>query len=340
MNKKEKIFASVVTFNRKKLLEECLNALFAQSRKLSKIIIVNNNSTDGTKEFLNKLIKKNKNFIVINLKKNIGNAGGQYVGIKRAYKEGADWVWAMDDDAIPKKEALKELMIHSKKPNISVLGGKVLEEGGEISLKHRGLFEFNNFLKNTHSSILKREYSKKTVTIDFVSFVGMLINRNAISKAGFPKKDFFIQADDAEYCIRLGKVGKIVLVPSSIIIHKEVMQKKFIQKKKFNKTFFRLPYDKFWISYYGIRNNVWIGKKYSRKKTQFYATFLSRLFKSIFMVLVLDDFKIKRIFFLLNAYFDGLKGKFDNDKPKKLLEFKKEKAKNSLKIEKEALKLR
>ena len=49
-----KIVAVVVTYNRKKLLLECLNALFGQTNPLDEIVVLDNASTDGTKQELQK----------------------------------------------------------------------------------------------------------------------------------------------------------------------------------------------------------------------------------------------------------------------------------------------
>ena len=51
-SQKEKIAAVVVTYNRKDLLKECLDALLNQTRPLDSIILIDNASTDGTPEFL------------------------------------------------------------------------------------------------------------------------------------------------------------------------------------------------------------------------------------------------------------------------------------------------
>ena len=47
-----KTAAVIVTYNRKELLEENIKALLDQSEKLNKIFIIDNNSTDGTKSYL------------------------------------------------------------------------------------------------------------------------------------------------------------------------------------------------------------------------------------------------------------------------------------------------
>ena len=47
-----KIFAVVVTYNRLALLKKVIDLLKRQTRQLDSIVIVNNGSTDGTKEWL------------------------------------------------------------------------------------------------------------------------------------------------------------------------------------------------------------------------------------------------------------------------------------------------
>ena len=43
-----KVAAIVVTYNRKQLLKECLNAILNQTAEVERIIVINNASTDGT----------------------------------------------------------------------------------------------------------------------------------------------------------------------------------------------------------------------------------------------------------------------------------------------------
>lgn len=45
---KDKVIAVVVTYNRKKLLLECLDAIFQQTYSISRLILIDNCSTDGT----------------------------------------------------------------------------------------------------------------------------------------------------------------------------------------------------------------------------------------------------------------------------------------------------
>jgi rhamnopyranosyl-N-acetylglucosaminyl-diphospho-decaprenol beta-1,3/1,4-galactofuranosyltransferase len=51
----------------------------------------------------------------------------------------------------------------------------------------------------------------------------------------------------------------------------------------------------------------------------YYLRLLREYVLSVFDILLVDDHKAKRITFLTTAYLDGLKGNFDNNKPKKIL---------------------
>ena len=88
-----KVTAVVVTYNRVNLLQRVVKALESQTIELYKIFVVNNGSTDGTKEWLD----SQTNLTVIH-QDNVGGSGGFYRGIKEASKEETDWIWCMDDD--------------------------------------------------------------------------------------------------------------------------------------------------------------------------------------------------------------------------------------------------
>ena len=109
--KKMNIAAVVVTYNRKVLVLECLNAILQQSHKVNQVFLIDNNSTDGTYEYLkeNKIFE-NSNIVYKKLEKNIGGAGGFFEGMKMAREMNFDWVWIMDDDTIPMTNCLENLL--------------------------------------------------------------------------------------------------------------------------------------------------------------------------------------------------------------------------------------
>jgi len=341
---KDSVCAVVVTYNRKSLLIECLEALKSQTRPVQGIYLIDNASTDGTaellfdKDYISELPPQNlkepweKEFSITTFKdgnsiklhymrmhENTGGAGGFYEGVKRAYAKGYDWLWLMDDDAEPKEDALELLSLYFKNSDVVGLASLVLSSDGNIAIYHRGKINLKNIFPLIQIPLNLEEYQKQFIEIDMASFVGLLVNRNAIENIGFPNKEFFIHHDDVEYCIRLRTIGKILLVPKSIIVHKEAAKGNNEEKRFLDRKSTRIEFDKLWLSYYGIRNLVWLGKQYSQNKILFYIQMIKSLVKPIFGIIIYDDHKYKRIKFFLNAYFDGLKGKFDNRRPKKIL---------------------
>ena len=347
---KPKIAAVVVTFNRKKLLLECLNALKSQNYPLDAIFIIDGPSTDGTPEALKRaeyikelppkeyneyswltenVIENSKGtplrVVYVRLYEDVGGSGGFHEGVKRAYQEGYDWIWLMDDDAEPKEDALEKMLQYYNifsLENTVALAPVVKCPDGNICLLHRGRISFETVYPTIQKPLAFKEYSTNhPIEIDFVSFVGPLINREAIKKVGFPRKEFFIHHDDVEYSIRLRKVGNIYLIPNSVIVHKVREPKKvgLMQKKFMERTIYRVPYDKLWKTYYGYRNLTYLGKLYSTNKLTFYLEMLIRWALSIGGVILFDDYKFRRILFITSAYLDGLKGVFDNEKPKRIL---------------------
>lgn len=344
---KIKIAAVVVAFNRKQLLLECLEALKSQTYPLDAIYIIDGPSTDGTPEtllkngYLNELPPeeyqeyswKKENTILgleghkilvnyVRLYEDVGGSGGFHEGVKHSYENGYDWIWLMDDDAEPMKNALEELIKNIGLSNAIVLAPTVKKPTGEVSKFHRGTFSLNRCLPLIQKPLDDEAYNKnnRPVKIDFASFVGPLIKSHAVKNVGYPNKNFFIQWDDAEFCLRLVNVGKIYLVPNSTVIHKEkIAQTNIIKKSILGKNVNRIQYNKLWKSYYSRRNSAYIGNKYATNK----AGFLIDLFKiwalSIITIIFFDDYKLNRICFINSAYIDGLRGIFDNEKPNRIL---------------------
>jgi len=341
---KETVCAIVVTYNRKELLLECLKALRKQTRPIDAIYLIDNASSDGTPKILfdngyiselppNNLkepwekefkIKNLANGAIINLhyvrmSRNTGGAGGFYEGVKRAYEKGYDWLWLMDDDAEPEKDALEKLDEYFDQRDISALSSIVKDTNGKINIYHRGFIKFNKIFPGFQNPLPVEKYLSPYVEIDFSSFVGIIINKETIKKFGFPRKEFFIYGDDAEYCIRLRQFGKILLVTNSIIVHKDKTSEIINTKKFLGRVFLRVSYDKLWLTYFGTRNLIWLGRRYTTNKMLFYGRMFRNYIMSIAGILLFDDHKIKRIKFLTNSYLDGLRGNFDNEKPKEIL---------------------
>ena len=226
MSKKnaDTVVAVVVTYNRKDLLGECLGAIKQQSVAVKRIILVDNASTDGTHEYLQKKGLLDGNLVqYVLMKKNTGGSGGFFEGIRRARKCDADWVWLMDDDTIPNNDCLEKLLNgivrlkQAGESNIAFAASSVYGENGEFM----NVPEINHSPSENGYSGWYRTIKLRAIGITNASFVSVLINKDAILKCGLPCRDYFIWGDDTEYTTRLSrKYGPGFLIGDSEVVHK------------------------------------------------------------------------------------------------------------------------
>ncbi len=222
--KRKKIAAVIVTYNRKELLCECLNAVLSQTRPVEAVYIIDNASTDGTPEYL-----MEKGFIdkplfpeggpeeevktlslpsfpdkrveihYVGMHENAGGAGGFYEGVKRCQESGFDWVWLMDDDGIPAEDQLAELLDKSAKNNLLIAGPIVIDKDDDQILSFRQ--EDLDGLQNSVDA-LKRYAVHGIIYNCMFPFNGTLISTEVIEKIGNIKKEMFIWGDEKEYVLR------------------------------------------------------------------------------------------------------------------------------------------
>ncbi|MGN0334342.1 MAG: glycosyltransferase family 2 protein [Lachnospiraceae bacterium] len=211
-----KVAVLVVTYNRKMLLKENIQAILRQSFVDFDYYICDNASTDGTKEVIGQEMKSDHRIKYYNTGKNLGGAGGFSFGLKKISEKNYDFCWIMDDDSIPEADALEKLLECSHKigeKNFSFLASNVLWTDGTPC-------------KMNQCSILKEKKIAEELEdmgmapINRCSFVGCFVNMFYARTVGLPIKEFFIYGDDTEYTLRLSECAQAFFCKNSVIVHK------------------------------------------------------------------------------------------------------------------------
>ena len=217
MNKTD-VIAIIVTYNRLELLKRNIASVLSQQNCQCDLLVVDNASTDGTKEYLEIMMRENSRLQCLFLAENTGGAGGFHHGIKTAFANDYRFFWLMDDDTIPNPDCLQQLM----KANDAVggpdsygfLSSAVFWVDGKACLMNRPKIKKNYYEK--------LEYLKAgLVLIEQATFVSLLLPRETILKAGLPIKEYFIWGDDIEYTRRIAVRLRIpsYLVGTSTVVH-------------------------------------------------------------------------------------------------------------------------
>ena len=206
----------VVTYNRLELLKEVIGSLRKQTYQEFKIIVINNDSPDCTKEWLNSQADLRSIH-----QGNVGGAGGFFTGMKYVAENGFDYCWIMDDDVICYPNALEELINGIQvKPEIGFVCSKVIGDNNlpmnvpEIELK-----TISNGAVNWMDLI---DY--KMIKVKSATFVSVLFPVKNIFEFGLPLKDYFIWGDDTEYTTRISEKRVCYMVGSSTVHHKRAKQ--------------------------------------------------------------------------------------------------------------------
>lgn len=231
----EKVIAVVVTYNRQELLSECITALRNQTRRVDKILVINNGSNDNTENWLNR--QEDIDSVTQN---NIGSGGGFNTGIKLAYERGFDWIWLMDDDGYPKENALENLL-EGDKEELCLRNCAVINKDDKKSF----VWKTGNY-----SNI---EEVKDPIIKNFAHpFNGTLLHKKIVEKVGLPKADLFIWGDETEYYHRIISKNKIPFYTKANSIHYHPASA-YSYKTDWN-------YNNNWKMYYYVRNRFYILK--------------------------------------------------------------------------------
>ena len=248
---KEAVCAVVVTYNRKNLLRECLQAIRRQTRRPDHVLVVDNASTDGTAEMLREEFPE---VDVLHLTKNEGGAGGFHEGMKKAYKMGFDWIWVMDDDGCPLPNTL-EALINLRESRFLFRGCLVCSKENPSILAFGLPDRKGNFLERVQE--VYANYGKDGFVDGFANpFNGVLLHRQVVEKIGLPNREFFIWGDEVEYFLRAKKANiGIATIISAQFIHPKNRQP--IKKVRIGgKVLMRLPYSNDPQRFYLIVRNL------------------------------------------------------------------------------------
>jgi GT2 family glycosyltransferase len=247
------ITAVVVTWNRLENFQQCIAALRNQTRRVDRIVVVNNASTDGTREWLD----SQTGLEVIHQQENLGNGGGLKIGYERALELGADLVYSVDDDAVARENAVEKVL--SAWERLSRTGDWVVTslcidpisgQTGPVAVALPGV------PRPPERMIINVKDAPPELIRDGVFqnwghfFLGALIPAKIIREIGCPRPEYFLRGEDYEYLLRCLRHCRVGVVLDSIVYHPMVIEPPGLNRRLGPKD------------YYDIRNHNIINREY------------------------------------------------------------------------------
>lgn len=234
---KKLVSVVVLNWNGKKHLKICLDSLKEASYKPVEVIVVDNNSTDGSAE----MVEKEYPFVVlIKNKKNVGYAGGNNIGIQ---KSNGEYIFILNNDTKLAKNFLEPLVLDMERDkNLACVQPKLVYAQSPHVLNAVGsFFTRTGFLYHYgyRKSAKLAKYNKK-LFIYSAKGAAMLLRKSALDTVGLFDEDFFIFFEETDLCHRFWLSGYNVLYqPASVVYHYEAVDTS-AQMKDFRRNFLSL----------------------------------------------------------------------------------------------------
>jgi len=224
INSMLKIYAIILTLNNYSDTSGCIKSLIKSQFPLASIVVVDNHSTDGSIQKLQKDFHLEDRVHFVLNKNNLGFAKGANIGIRFSLKQGADCVFLINNDAVIDPLCIELLLKELKRnPSNGMAGPRIFYYKEPNKIWHSGGY-FNRLKTGIiipEKNKLNNEADDKIKKVSFLTGCCMLIKREAFKKVGFFDESYFMYEEDVDLCFRTIKKGfNILYVPKAHVWHK------------------------------------------------------------------------------------------------------------------------
>jgi len=224
---------SIVNYNTKEFLHECLNSIYCSNIKRKfQICVVDNNSIDGSSEMVESCFRD------VQLTTNCRNEGFAVAHNQIIKNTFTKYILVLNPDIIVLPESINKMFLFLEDNSaIGVLGCKLLNPDGslqyscrtfpdpltillrglDIGLWFSEIIKFRNYMMADwdHSSIAE---------VDWITGSCMMLRRDALNDIGLFDESFFMYFEDVDLCLRMYKNWKVGYFPYSQMIHHHLQQ--------------------------------------------------------------------------------------------------------------------
>lgn len=211
----------IVNYNTKDLTLDCIDSILDEGSDLkSEIIVIDNGSTDGSIDHLEKL-ERNAVIKLIENSENAGFSKANNQGIKVAKGE---YILLLNSDTKVKKYAIERMVEFAKKhPETGAVGARLLNADGTLQ---ESAFPFPTIERAVkqywlgQKGLLDKYAPKSIEPVDVLVMAAFLITPRALKEVGALNERHFMFFEDFDYCRALHKAGlKIYYLPDAEVIH-------------------------------------------------------------------------------------------------------------------------
>lgn len=202
----------IVTYNSTQWLDKVFSTL-SKEGFLSQVIVVDNNSTDGTSDLIE---EKWPEVHLHRSKENLGFGAGNNLGISIALKTDADYVFLLNHDAWPVRGSIQAAFdALLENPSLGIVSPLHVQADGQTPDQL-----FARYLTQSQTTFENVVEQQQVIQVSFVNAAAWIIPRRTFEIVGGFSPLFYHYGEDRDYVERLRYHNlKLAVVPDYTIIH-------------------------------------------------------------------------------------------------------------------------
>ena len=208
----------IVTWNSAANLSRCLGALAAQTYKDFEVVIIDNGSTDGCLDGVEKYWSALR-LRVERLGENRGFAAANNIGVGLAHGQ---WVALLNPDAFPVLDWLEELIKATENnPEFSFFASRQLQADAPALLDGAGdAYHINGLAWRRYAGFPAARFGLEPEEVFSPCAAAALYSRRAFLQVGGFDEDFFSYHEDVDLGFRLRLQGfRCLYIPDAVVHH-------------------------------------------------------------------------------------------------------------------------
>ncbi len=214
----------ILNWNREADTLECLESLARISYPSFSVIVVDNGSTDGSPDAIEKWSRDNLAVTLIRNAENRGFVRGSNQGMHHALSKDADYVFLLNNDTVVEPDVLTLLVATAERSDDTGMAGpKIYKYGEERVFDSAGTRTISwlaqGFLLG-HGEEDRGQFDSST-EMPYITGTALLVKRAVLEQAGLMDEDYFCYFDDFDWALKVREAGyRLLLEPKAVVHHK------------------------------------------------------------------------------------------------------------------------
>ncbi|HXE75800.1 MAG TPA: glycosyltransferase family 2 protein [Candidatus Xenobia bacterium] len=249
MTRSPRVAVIVLNWNNWPVTVECLESLRRLTYPNCKVLVVDNGSTDDSEKVLRERFTEIE---LIQTRANLGYAGGNNAGLRRALELGADYLCLLNNDVVVEPDFLEPLVAAMEAdPQLGIAGGLQCSYEDRRRIENSGVY-FNFYtgrVRNANGGEMDEGQCRQAKAVDYICGACLLARAQVARAIGLLDERFFIVAEDADWCLRAQRAGwSVSYIPGSRVYHRIAATR--VSQPRMT-----------W--YYTLRNLIWLVRRHA-----------------------------------------------------------------------------